>query len=1078
MIRRMTRPAISRLRVAGLCVPLLLSACTPEKPVTSQASQQAAQVLVEQTGFVPPPRSLSDVVARLEAEIRRRDVAAAKRAAIVAEEEGEPVAAERPAPAPQSSAAAQSAEAARRASAALAEGRLGDARNAARSAVAIARQANLPALADRIDLQALAEAELGNRRTAIALYAEASQLFERSRDARGNPNRMFFAMRAAAQAGRNASYIGDMDAARQRVARARQIHSSFARGPHAPAWDAIVLVAEADLFQSQGKRQEAERKLRETIAAYETLEAQRRAGLPASSPTVYRSSNITPRVSLARNLVAGWRYAEAEVQARIALSETLDLHGPFHGHALTAGGVMADIALAQGRYDEARQLGATLLRIGEMQGLAAGNGRMRTLRQIVIATDFFRDRHAETVAGFEAFARDVGADRAAGTDPIFRNRNYAGALVALGRGAEALEMTERMMRRHERDGDLDGYRALTVRAMRGLAHAAAGNDAAALADLDATRAAMRQGPPGDAAAGEGLAGWTQSLRRIVVTGMVGFYASRPATAGRDFQGEAFELADVLRSLSVQGAIDALGQRAGVRDPALAELVRREQDAVHAATALQAALVNLLAMQAEERDRAVEGDLSKRIAALDGEAASLRAEIKRSFPGFEELRRPPPPSIQAVRRQLAPEEALVTYVVARDATYAWALRREGQVGFVRLPVGEAELSRQVGRLREALDTNAATIEEMADFDVGLSRRLHATLVEPLSATIGDATTLVVVPHGPLAQVPFTVLSTGPAPDLRARPGEARFSRYAQVPWLVRQVAIVQAPSVSAVIGLRSMPEPAAGRLPFAGFGDAWFNDEQAAQARRSVAAASPGAGIRSRGTPLARRAAPATSASASLGVAQLARLPETAEELRSIAQALGAAPDSVILGDAATERRVRTMDLSRRRVVMFATHGLVPGDLDGLSQPALALTPRQVAGGDTGDGLLTMGDILALRLDADWVVLSACNTAAGNGQGAEAMSGLGRAFFYAGARALLATYWPVETESAKRLTTDLFARQAADPALSRARALREAMLAMIDGAAVADQKAPAASFSHAHPLFWAPFGLVGDGGGRR
>ena len=93
MIRRMTRPAISRLRVAGLCVPLLLSACTPEKPVTSQASQQAAQVLVEQTGFVPPPRSLSDVVARLEAEIRRRDVAAAKRAAIVAEEEGEPVAA-------------------------------------------------------------------------------------------------------------------------------------------------------------------------------------------------------------------------------------------------------------------------------------------------------------------------------------------------------------------------------------------------------------------------------------------------------------------------------------------------------------------------------------------------------------------------------------------------------------------------------------------------------------------------------------------------------------------------------------------------------------------------------------------------------------------------------------------------------------------------------------------------------------------------------------------------------------------------------------------------------------------------
>src|SRR6185295_2886381 len=118
----------------------------------------------------------------------------------------------------------------------------------------------------------------------------------------------------------------------------------------------------------------------------------------------------------------------------------------------------------------------------------------------------------------------------------------------------------------------------------------------------------------------------------------------------------------------------------------------------------------------------------------------------------------------------------------------------------------------------------------------------------------------------------------------------------------------------------------------------------------------------------------------------------------------------------------------------ATHGLVPGDLNGLTQPALALSSPDVVGG-TDDGLLTMEEILALKLDADWVVLSACNTAAGEGAGAEAVSGLGRAFFYAGARALLVTYWPVETTSARGLSTTLFKRQSESRELSRAGALR-------------------------------------------
>src|ERR1700682_2792396 len=121
----------------------------------------------------------------------------------------------------------------------------------------------------------------------------------------------------------------------------------------------------------------------------------------------------------------------------------------------------------------------------------------------------------------------------------------------------------------------------------------------------------------------------------------------------------------------------------------------------------------------------------------------------------------------------------------------------------------------------------------------------------------------------------------------------------------------------------------------------------------------------------------------------------------------------------------------------------------------------------------MDKILGLKLDADWVVLSACNTAAGDGAGAEAVSGLGRAFFYAGARALLVTNWPVETSAARLLTTDTFRRQAAEPALPRAEALRQAMLALIDGPGVVDAQGRVV-FSYAHPIFWAPFSLVGDG----
>jgi CHAT domain-containing protein len=230
----------------------------------------------------------------------------------------------------------------------------------------------------------------------------------------------------------------------------------------------------------------------------------------------------------------------------------------------------------------------------------------------------------------------------------------------------------------------------------------------------------------------------------------------------------------------------------------------------------------------------------------------------------------------------------------------------------------------------------------------------------------------------------------------------------------------------------------------------------------------------RGVPLKRRSSPKLDGVDSAELASLPALPDTADELKSIALALEADPSKVLrLGKLANEQTVKSADLSRYRIIVFATHGLVPGELNGLTQPALALSAPEVAKVE-GDGVLTMEEILGLKLDADWVVLSACNTGAGAGAGAEAASGLGRAFFYAGTRALLVTNWSVHSQSARDLTTDLFRRQTVDPNLTRGEALRQSMMAVLDGKGFTDETG-ATVFSYAHPLFWAPYTIIGDGG---
>ena len=197
------------------------------------------------------------------------------------------------------------------------------------------------------------------------------------------------------------------------------------------------------------------------------------------------------------------------------------------------------------------------------------------------------------------------------------------------------------------------------------------------------------------------------------------------------------------------------------------------------------------------------------------------------------------------------------------------------------------------------------------------------------------------------------------------------------------------------------------------------------------------------------------------------LPETADELCAVAHDLGVPDSEIWLGARATEREVKRLsdsgELAGYRIVHFATHGAMAGELKAGAEPGLILTPPKEATPDD-DGYLSASEIAGLKLDADWVILSACNTAAGGSEGAEALSGMSRAFFYAGARALLVSHWAVNSDATVKLITKTLGTMAADKTIGRSEALRRSMVALIE------QGEP----HEAHPSYWAPFVVVGEG----
>lgn len=421
---------------------------------------------------------------------------------------------------------------------------------------------------------------------------------------------------------------------------------------------------------------------------------------------------------------------------------------------------------------------------------------------------------------------------------------------------------------------------------------------------------------------------------------------------------------------------------------------------------------------DARTRLAQGEGSSDDLAKASEAFSqAQNALRQSYPDFAEYLRPQPLSIAEAQSLLSDGEAYIVPMVYSDRVVTIALTADG-FAWGQSPTPLFAARDAIVRLRASLD---ASLGGADSFDEATAHQLYRYIFpKEIEHAIAGADKLVFPAGGPLAVIPPSVLVS------QRSSGEAARPRYliethaiAITPGLgARQLERAQAPNRFAGIGAPSLSDPPLSR---AGLRGAVVDVES---------------------------------------VAALPSLPGANEELAALALAFADEGTLVLSGDGATEKAVRSAPLADYRVLAFATHGLVSGQIAGLSEPALVLTPDLASNSADNDGLLTASEIARLSLRADWVVLSACNTAAGEGRASPTYSGLARAFQLAGAKALLLSHWPVRDDIATRLSVATVS--ASSDGMERSEALRQAQLALIADGVTKDAASPA---------LWAPFVII-------
>jgi CHAT domain-containing protein len=470
-------------------------------------------------------------------------------------------------------------------------------------------------------------------------------------------------------------------------------------------------------------------------------------------------------------------------------------------------------------------------------------------------------------------------------------------------------------------------------------------------------------------------------------------------------------------------------RIAAGDPKTSAVIRDYQDKQGAFDSAQA-----------ERDVAVaERAPADRLAAIDARIQAAQkgrdeaeAAIRSAAPRYVEWSEKPVTE-KELRERLGPDEAVVFFFVSGNGSYGFLVKPSGTRVYP-IALNEAQLAAAITKLRDSAVERPGGLPE---FDFAGAHALYAALFRPVEKELDGVSELSVAATGDLLRFPLAALVT--QPGVSASNGD-----YRAVPWLVRRVALAYFPSPRVFVNVRQKVGAPVAPQPFIGFGD--FRPPSQAQ----LAATFPP--DRCREDFLASRA--------------LERLPQTKTEVTEIGQRLGVSPGNEILGEQFTKARVMGPDVGGRRIVLLASHALLPEDLKCQPGPSIVVSVPEKAPNAYG-AFLTPGDIEKLKLDADLVVLSACNTGGPSAKTGEALSGLTRAFFRAGARGVMATYWPIVPGAAVPLMIDTF--PTAGGALDTAQTLRQAQLKTIDSAGTG--KSP---IELSYPNYWAAFALIGDG----
>lgn len=544
-------------------------------------------------------------------------------------------------------------------------------------------------------------------------------------------------------------------------------------------------------------------------------------------------------------------------------------------------------------------------------------------------------------------------------------------------------------------------------------------------------------------------------------------------SARPVDAEVFAaLQDALAGRAGTAIANAAARNAAAgRSTGLEALVRRRQDLSDQWNANEALFVQAAGVVGADA-AALRQRLATDRQQRETEMAVIDARLHAEFPAYAKLVRPLPISLAAAQALLASDEAFLLVLPSAFGTHVVAVSRDA-ARWARSDWNDARVASSVRRLLWNVGANVTVDAETErrwiaeggpgnPFDRRGAYALHEEIVAPVAGVLAGKRHVFIVAGGALSGLPFGVLVTQPPRGSDTDPAALRAT-----PWFADAHALVVIPSVQSLEVLRS--RRGRGRAPagagsFTGYGDPLLDGKAQARGGRGGYV---GVSARSAFAPGMTAAGAGRADTAQLR--RLARLPGTALELEAMRQALGAPPGSLHLAGQATEAAFRSADLSHVRILALATHGLMAGELGGEAQPGLVFTPP-AGPSDQDDGFLAASDVATLRLVADWVILSACNTAAGDGsEGAPGLSGLARAFFYAGARNLLVSHWPVLDEVASRITVDAIRRQRADPRLSRAEALQQAERAIRN-----DASHDGGEISWAHPAAWAPFSLIGDG----